>query len=292
MSINNFNKGIISSSIGSFWWGFIGTFYFQYITIIGTFEVVVHRSIWTCAILFFTTIFFNKWNLFYKILSNKKNFFILLFTSILIFSNWTLWIYAVSTNRIIDASFGYFIFPILSVFFGYLFLNEKLNRKRIISISLVVISTFYLLFNFSSLPWIGLSVALLWSTYNLFRKKINVDTDIGLFIESLFILPIAIIFLYIIVQSNQNDFSLNDPGLMFLIFLAGPMTVIPLFLYVRGVELSGLGPTGMIFFITPTGQFLLGFFYYNEEFSFHKLISFIIIWFAVSIYLKDLYENN
>jgi len=292
MSINNFNKGIISSSIGSFWWGFIGTFYFQYITIIGTFEVVVHRSIWTCAILFFTTIFFNKWNLFYKILSNKKNFFILLFTSILIFSNWTLWIYAVSTNRIIDASFGYFIFPILSVFFGYLFLNEKLNRKRIISISLVVISTFYLLFNFSSLPWIGLSVALLWSTYNLFRKKINVDTDIGLFIESLFILPIAIIFLYIIVQSNQNDFSLNDPGLMFLIFLAGPMTVIPLFLYVRGVELSGLGPTGMIFFITPTGQFLLGFFYYNEEFSLHKLISFIIIWFAVSIYLKDLYENN
>ena len=292
MSINNFNKGIISSSIGSFWWGFIGTFYFQYITIIGTFEVVVHRSIWTCVILFFTTIFFKKWNLFFKILSNKKNFFILLFTSILIFSNWTLWIYAVSTNRIIDASFGYFIFPILSVFFGYLFLNEKLNGKRIISISLVVISTFYLLFNFSSLPWIGLSVALLWSTYNLFRKKINVDTDIGLFIESLFILPIAIIFLYIIVQSNQNDFSLNDPGLMFLIFLAGPMTVIPLFLYVRGVELSGLGPTGMIFFITPTGQFLLGFFYYNEEFSLHKLISFIIIWFAVSIYLKDLYENN
>ena len=79
---------------------------------------------------------------------------------------------------------------------------------------------------------------------------------------------------------------------MFLIFLAGPMTVIPLFLYVKGVELSGLGPSGMIFFITPTGQFLLGFFYYNEEFSLNKLISFIIIWIAVSIYLKDLYEDS
>ena len=79
---------------------------------------------------------------------------------------------------------------------------------------------------------------------------------------------------------------------MFLLLLAGPMTVIPLFLYVRGVELSGLGPTGMIFYITPTLQFLLGFFYYNEQFSMEKLISFILIWIAVFIYLKDLYEQN
>tara|TARA_B100000378_G_scaffold160100_1_gene129005 strand:+ start:23 stop:901 length:879 start_codon:yes stop_codon:yes gene_type:complete len=292
MKIRNFNKGILSSSLGSFWWGFFGTYYFQYITFIGTFEVVVHRSIWTCVILLFTTTFFKKWNLFKKILFNKKNFFVLILTSILIFGNWTVWIYAVSTNRIIDASFGYFIFPIISVFLGYIFLNEKLNRKRIISLSLVIIATIYLLFNFSSLPWVGFTVAFMWSTYNLLRKKINIETDIGLLIESLFILPIAILFFYFIIQSNQNDFSLSNPTLMVLIFLAGPMTVIPLFLYVKGVELSGLGPSGMIFFIAPTGQFLLGFFYYNEEFSLNKLISFIIIWIAVSIYLKDLYENN
>ena len=292
MKIRNFNKGILSSSLGSFWWGFFGTYYFQYITFIGTFEVVVHRSIWTCVILLFTTTFFKKWNLFKKILFNKKNFFVLILTSILIFGNWTVWIYAVSTNRIIDASFGYFIFPIISVFLGYIFLNEKLNRKRIISLSLVIIATIYLLFNFSSLPWIGFTVAFMWSTYNLLRKKINIETDIGLLIESLFILPIAILFFYFIVQSNQNDFSLSNPALMALIFLAGPMTVIPLLLYVKGVELSGLGPSGMMFFIAPTGQFLLGFFYYNEEFSLNKLISFIIIWVAVSIYLKDHYENN
>ena len=177
-------------------------------------------------------------------------------------------------------------------FFGYLFLKEKLNKRRIISISLVIISTLFLLFNFSTLPWVGLAVALLWSTYNLLRKKINVETDIGLLIESLFILPIAIFFLYFIIQSNQNDFSIDSPILMGLILLAGPMTVIPLFLYIKGVELSGLGPSGMIFFLAPTGQFLLGFFYYNEDFSLNKLISFIIIWFAVTIYLKDLYENN
>jgi len=292
MKIRNFNKGILSSSLGSFWWGFFGTYYFQYITFIGTFEVVVHRSIWTCVILLFTTTFFKKWNLFKKILFNKKNFFVLILTSILIFGNWTVWIYAVSTNRIIDASFGYFIFPIISVFLGYIFLNEKLNRKRIISLSLVIIATIYLLFNFSSLPWVGFTVAFMWSTYNLLRKKINIETDIGLLIESLFILPIAILFFYFIVQSNQNDFSLSNPTLMALIFLAGPMTVIPLFLYVRGVELSGLGPTGMIFFITPSLQFLLGFFYYNEPFSIQRFISFILIWIAVFIYLNDLYEKN
>ena len=292
INVTSFNKGIISSSVGSFWWGVIGTYYFQYIAFVGTFEVVVHRCIWTALILLITTIFFNKWHLFKEIIINKKKLFVLFITSFLIFGNWTIWIYAVATNRIIDASFGYFIFPIISVFFGFIFFKEKLNKKRIISISLVIISTIYLLFNFDSLPWVGFAVAFLWSIYNLLRKKINVDTDIGLFIESLFIFPLAIIILYFIIQNNVNDFSLSNPSLMALLFLAGPMTVIPLFLYVKGVELSGLGPSGMIFFITPTGQFLLGFFYYNEIFSIHKFLSFILIWIAVSIYLKDLYEHN
>ena len=124
------------------------------------------------------------------------------------------------------------------------------------------------------------------------RKKINVDTDIGLLIESLFILPFALITFYFITQNNLNDFNLSNIPLMLILMLAGPMTVIPLFLYVRGVEFCGLGPTGMIFYITPTFQFILGFFYYNEPFSTLKLVSFILIWIAVFIYLKDLYENN
>jgi chloramphenicol-sensitive protein RarD len=292
MKITKFNKGILSSSLGSFWWGFLGTYYFQYITFVGTIEVVVHRCVWTTLMLLITTTFFNKWHLFKKNIFDKKKLLILLITSILIFANWSIWIYAVATNRIIDASFGYFIFPIISVFFGFLFFNEKLNKKRIFSISLVIISTIYLFFNLNSLPWVGFALAFIWSIYNLLRKKINVDTDIGLFIESLFIFPIAIVIFYFIFQNNMNDFSLSNPSLMLLLFLAGPMTVIPLFLYVKGVELSGLGPAGMIFFIAPTGQFLLGFFYYNEAFSIHKFISFILIWIAVFIYLRDLYENN
>ena len=109
---------------------------------------------------------------------------------------------------------------------------------------------------------------------------------------ALFILPFALVAFYVISINGYNDFSLSNPKLSLLLLLAGPMTVIPLFLYVRGVELIGLGPTGMIFYITPTLQFILGFFYYNEVFSLIKLISFVIIWIAVIIYLKDLYETD
>ena len=105
-------------------------------------------------------------------------------------------------------------------------------------------------------------------------------------------MPFAIVAFYLISINGDNDFTLSNPPMMLFIFLAGPMTVIPLFLYVRGVELCGLGPTGMIFYITPTFQFLLGFFYYDEPFSVSKLVSFILIWIAVIIYLKDLYETS
>ena len=288
-----FNKGLLLAGFGSFWWGFFGVLYFKYIAFIGYIELVIHRCLWTTFTLILTTFFFSKWNIFFKIIQIRKNLIYLFFSGFLIFINWSVWIYAIATDRIIDASFGYFIMPILSVMLGYIFFKEKLNKKRIFSILLVLISISYLLIiSFKSLPWVGLIVAFTWAFYNLIRKKISIDTDIGLLIESIYILPFALITFYLIIKNNLNDFQLSDPPMMFFIFLAGPMTVIPLFLYVRGVELCGLGPAGMIFYITPTFQFLLGFFYYEEVFSSTKLVSFIFIWIAVIIYLKDLYETN
>ncbi len=288
-----FNKGLLLAGFGSFWWGFFGVIYFKYIAYIGHIELVVHRCLWTTFTLILTTFFFSKWNIFFQIVKNKSNLFYLFISGFLIFINWGVWIYAIATNRIIDASFGYFIMPILSVMLGYLFFKEKLNKKRVFSIMLVVLSIFFLIIvSIKSLPWVGLIVALSWGFYNLVRKKINVDTDVGLLIESLFILPFALLAFYFIASKGYNDFQLSDPSMMLFIYLAGPMTVIPLFLYVRGVELCGLGPTGMIFYITPTFQFLLGYFYYNEPFSITKLVSFIFIWIAVIIYLKDLHETN
>ncbi len=290
---NQFNKGLILTSLGSFWWGFIGVIYFEMVTFIGHIELVVHRCLWTAFMLILTTIFFKKWKIFVNTISVKKNLIYLFISGLLIFINWAIWIYAVATDRIIDASFGYFIMPIISVLLGYIFFKEELNQKRIFSIFLVFISIFFMIFlNIKTLPWVGLIVAFSWAFYNLVRKKINVDTDVGLLIESLYIFPFALVVFYFIVSKGFNDFSLSNPGLSLFLILAGPMTVIPLFLYVRGVELIGLGATGMIFYITPTLQFILGYFFYNEDFSVIKLVSFIIIWIAVIVYLKDLYETN
>ena len=128
---NNFNKGLILTSLGSFWWGFIGVIYFESVSFIGHTELVVHRCLWTAVMLVMTTFFFKKWKLFIKSISNKKNLFYLFISGSLIFINWAIWIYAVATERIIDASFGYFIMPIISVLLGYIFFKEKLNKKRI-----------------------------------------------------------------------------------------------------------------------------------------------------------------
>ena len=293
MNNKNFNKGIYLTALGSLWWGFFGVIYFKYISFAGHIEVVIHRSFWTTITLLCTTILFKKWKIFFNLINDKKKLFVLFFSGILIFSNWAVWIYAISSNRVIDASFGYFVMPIISVFLGNIFFKEKISNNAKLSIFIVTSSIIYLLFlDFKTIPWVGLLVAILWSFYNLLRKKIKVDTDIGLLIESLFILPFVIIAFYIIAKNNLNDFAFSNPPLMFILMLAGPMTVIPLFLYVKGAELSGLGPAGMIFYITPTLQFLLGYFLFNETLNFEKLLSFIFIWIAVFIYLKDLYEKN
>ena len=285
-------NGILFGASASLWWGLLGVLYFKSVSFVGPMELVIHRTIWTAFLLLFTTTLYSKWKLIILILKNLRKTLLLLLTGVLIFSNWSIWIYAVVTSKLIDASFGYYMMPILSVFFGILFLKEPYNKQKILSVLLVIISVAYLLLNFNSVPWTGLGVAFTWSTYSLLRKKINVEPDLGLFIESVFMTPIALLALYLISLDGNNFFSLQSPIISFWLFLAGAMTLIPLFLFLKGVELAGLGTSGMIFFITPTCQFLLGFFFYNEYFDISKLIAFIIIWIAVAIYLQDLTKNK
>ena len=281
-------NGILYGIAAAFWWGIVGVFYFKSVAFVNHIELVVHRTIWTAFILILTTTYLSKWNIVFSIIKDFKKLSTLFLSGLLIFTNWGIWIYAVVTNRLVDASFGYYIFPILSVFFGIVFFKEPKNKNKIISILLVFLAIIILLFNFKSPPWIGLGVALSWSFYALTRKKANVPPDVGLFIETLLLSPIAILIFYFIAKEGNNFFTFTDLNLAFTLFLAGLITLAPLYLYLKGLELSGLGTSGMIFFFTPTCQFLLGIFYYEESFSIVKLLSFCIIWIAVFIYLKDL----
>ena len=291
MKKKTFN-GILSSGIGSLWWGVIGVLYFKSVSFVTPLELTIHRTVWTAFLLIITISIFSKWNDVFKILKNIKTFFLLIITSILIVANWYTWIYAVTVNKLIDAAFGYYIFPILSVFFGILFLKESHNRMKLIAIGLVIISVIFLLIDIKSTPWIGLIVAFTWSAYTLIRKKIQVPTDLGLFIESAFMTPFALIAFYFIVKSGNNYFSPDNITISFWLFLAGANTLIPLALYLHGSSLAGLGPSAMIFFLAPTGQFLLGFYYFNEVVDLNKLISFVVIWIAVAIYLRDLANDK
>ena len=290
--MTEFNKGIISTFAGSFWWGVIGVLYFKYISFVNPLEVVSHRVLWTIFFLFFFIIFKERFNFVLLILKDKKKTFLLFLSGILIFLNWSTWIYAISIDKLVEASFGYYIFPILSVYWGSIFLGEKLNIKKKISIFIIILSIIYMMYFLEEFPWIGLVVALSFSLYAVLRKIVMVETDIGLFIESIFLIPIIIFIFYNLNIENEIVFNLKNLELSLILILAGPMTVIPLFLFVKGSELSGLGNASMIFFVAPTGQFLLGLFLYNEVFMINKLIGFILIWFAVLIYLLDLYENN
>ena len=163
--------GILYSASGSLFWGTIGVFYFKFVAFAGPIELVIHRTIWTAFTLIITTLLFSQWNDFISLLKKKREMIYLFITGILIFTNWSTWIYAVVTNKVVDASFGYFIMPILSVFLGILFLKESFNKLKIISILLVLISLIYLLFDYSSVPWVGLIVGLSWSIYSFLRKK-------------------------------------------------------------------------------------------------------------------------
>ena len=290
--MTEFNKGIISTFAGSFWWGVIGVLYFKYISFVNPLEVVSHRVLWTIFFLFFFIIFKERFNFVLLILKDKKKTFLLFLSGILIFLNWFTWIYAISIDKLVEASFGYYIFPILSVYLGSIFLGEKLNIKKKISIFIIILSIIYMMYFLEEFPWIGLVVAFSFSLYAVLRKIVMVETDIGLFIESIFLIPIIIFIFYNLNIENEIVFNLKNLELSLILILAGPMTVIPLFLFVKGSELSGLGNASMIFFVAPTGQFLLGLFLYNEAFMVNKLIGFILIWFAVLIYLLDLYENN
>ena len=284
----NLFKGSLFTVGASLWWGVIGVLYFKFVSFASALELVIHRTIWTALLLILITSYFSNWSEFNKIVNKKINIFIFFITGLLISINWFTWLYAVKTNNLLDSALGYYIFPILSVFLGIIFLKEKYNRNKIISVLLVIIALFYLIIKLGEVPWIGITVAITFSLYGLIRKKVKVSSDIGLLIETLLISPIAIVLFIFLIKNNTNIFSLGEPVLSFYLFWAGLMTLIPLFWYTKGFGLIGIGPASMIFFLTPTAQFFLGLYYFNEPLILDELISFIFIWIAVFIYLNEL----
>ena len=187
----NLFKGSLFTVGASLWWGIIGVLYFKFVSFASALELTIHRTIWTALLLVITTTYFSKWNEFYKIINKRINILVFFITALLISINWFTWLYAVKTNNLLDSALGYYIFPILSVFFGIIFLKEKYNKNKILSVILVLVALIYLLIKLGTVPWIGITVAVTFSLYGLIRKKVKVSSDIGLLIETLLISPIG-----------------------------------------------------------------------------------------------------
>ena len=281
-------EGSLYTVGASLWWGIIGVIYFKFVSFASPIELTIHRTLWTSLLLVITTTYFKKWPEFIDIWKSYKTIFLLFLTGLLVSINWFTWLYSISVNNMLDASLGYYIFPIFSVFLGKIFLKEKINKNKVIAITLVFISIIYLLIGFKNIPWIGLTVAITFSLYSLIRKKINISSDLGLLFETLLISPIALILFSLLVSNNTNIFGFNNIDLSIYLFFAGFMTLVPLFMYIKGFELIGIGPASMIFFLTPTSQFFLSIFYLGQPLELGKLISFLFIWIAVIIYLNEL----
>jgi len=281
-------KGIFLTISASLWWGILGVIYFKFIDFANPIEVIIHRTIWTALLLIIAIAYQKKIKLMFKTFKNFKHISLLAVSGTLVMINWLTWVYALSIDKLLDASLGYYIYPIISVFFGIIFLNEKTNFKKLLSVFFVFIALLWLLIHFGSIPWIGLTVAISFSLYSLIRKKINIPSDIGLLCETLILTPFALIAFYYLSVNNLNIFSFDKPLLSFYLFWAGLMTLVPLYLYIRGFEIVGIGTASMIFFLTPTSQFLMGHYIYNEPLDINKLIAFIFIWISVIIYLNEI----
>ena len=174
----NLIKGSIFTIGASLWWGIIGVIYFKFVSFASALELTVHRTIWTAFLLLITTTYFSKWDEFYKIINNKTNILILFITGLLVSVNWYTWLYAVKTNNLLDSALGYYIFPILSVFFGIVFLKEDFNKNKIFSVILVVIALVYLLLKLGKIPWIGITVAVTFSLYGMKPKNICLSMQV------------------------------------------------------------------------------------------------------------------
>ena len=292
MLSNNFSKGVLLTCIASIFWGLPQPLFFNELNHINTIEVVLHRGFWSFLFLFLILILFSNLSEFFQIFKSKKKLFILTITATLIASNWGGFIFAVGQERVQDASMGYFITPMISIILGYLFLREKLSLIKILSVFLMIFAIIFLFINLNKIPYLILLIGSTWAIYGLLRKQINVSPSIGLLYESFVITLISLPYLiYLFVNSESSFLTVDNKTTLFLI-LTGAVTIFPLFFFNSGLKFIQLGLAGVLFYLAPSFHFITSVFILDEDILTAKLISFIIIWIGILLYIYDTFKER
>ena len=292
MLSNNFSKGVLLTCIASIFWGLPQPLFFNELNHINTLEIVLHRGLWSFLFLFLILILFSNLREFVQIFKSKKKLFILTITATLIASNWGGFIFAVGQERVQDASMGYFITPMISIILGYLFLKENLSLIKIFSVFLMIFAIIFLFINLNKIPYLILLIGSTWAIYGLLRKQINVSPSIGLLYESFIITLISLPYLiYLFVNSESSFLTVDYKTTLFLI-LTGAVTIFPLFFFNSGLKFIQLGLAGVLFYLAPSFHFITSVFILGEDILTAKLISFIIIWIGILLYIYSTFKER
>lgn len=276
-------RGLLYGFSAYFVWGFFPV-YFKAVAHIAPLEVVSHRIVWSLALLAVLIGLTGQWGVVRNALCHGRTLLTLFGSTLLIATNWLVFIFAVERGEVLQSSLGYFVTPLVNVLLGFIFLHERLRRWQMLSLALAVTGVAYLTWHHGSLPWISLVLATTFGLYGLLRKTVRVDSLVGLTVETLLLAPLALAYLAQLKLAGNGAFLAGSLRNDLLLPLAGLVTAIPLLWFAAAARRLRLATIGFLQYLTPTLHFLLAVWVYGEPFTHAHLISFLLIWSGLAIY--------
>ncbi|MEX2200912.1 MAG: EamA family transporter RarD [Dongiaceae bacterium] len=278
--------GLVCTLAAFLLWGF-NPFYFKAVVDVPPVEVLAHRVLWSVAMLLPVYLATRRpWPL-RAAFGDRRIWTMLLASTAITVANWLIYIWSVVSDQLLQASLGYYITPLVNVAIGIAILREGLSRVQAIAVGLALVGVILQAIGLGAVPWIGIGIALTFGVYGLLRKQMGIGALDGTFIEMLLMLPgaLAVLLWFEIVGSG----ALGSNGVAFDLLLmgAGPVTVIPLVLFVIGARRIRMIALGFCQYLTPSIYFLLSVFWYGEAFGLWQLASFAVIWIAIAIFTFD-----
>ena len=277
------NRGILYAVSAYFIWGFI-PIYIKLLGNVPAAQLLSHRIIWSFACLFIIIYLTRQLGLFRKAVFDRHVIGIHITAALLIGINWLVYVWAVNANFIVEASLGYFINPLLSVLLGVFFLREKLRIWQWVPIGIAAVGVLFIAFAYGKIPWIALVLAVTFGFYGMVKKKAVLGSLYGLGLETGILLLPAIFYIFYMESTGRGVVFNAHAMTMLLLMGAGVITVIPLLMFASAVQRIPLTFIGILQYIAPTLQFLVGVVIYKEPFNITKLIGFGIIWSALFIF--------
>lgn len=277
------NKGLWYAIGAYVWWGFF-PIYWKLLKHVPALQLIGHRIVWSFAALIVVILIIRQWKEFRKSVFNFKVLRLYLLAAILIAVNWFLYVWAVNAGHIVETSLGYYINPLLSVLMGVIFFRERLNLWQWIPIGMAAMGVLYLTISMGSLPWIALALAFSFASYGLVKKVAPLSSLHGLTLETFILLVPATVFLLYTEYTGAGAFTHSGWLTDLMIIGAGVITTIPLLLFASATKRIPLSFVGILQYIAPTIQFLIGVLFYKEQFSVEQFIGYSLVWIALIIF--------